>query len=162
MGNLFDELRKAKLIDKKQAKRLAHEKRQEKSRAVDVDADLQQKSKAHNRRLREQKEESREQASQQRAKQQKKERWAELKQQVAANALGDEARGSERWHFLTESGALPFIPVSGMTSRRLQAGEVAIVRDPNASWPRFVLVPRDLAFSLQKLEAGLVRFLVDS
>lgn len=160
MGNLFDELKKAKLIDSRQAKRLAHEKRQEGKKATDVDEELAQKSKTHHERLQDQKEESREKSSQQRANQRTKERWAELKQQVRSKALGDEVRGGQRWHFKTESGLLPFIAVSGMTARRLEAGELGIVRDPNTKWPRFVLVPRDLALGLKQLEPGLVCFLV--
>ena len=159
MGNLFDELKKAKLIDKKQAKRLAHEARQEGKKADDRDEELAQRSQAFDSKRGEQREENREGASQQRAKERKKERWAELKQQVAAKALGERAQGGQRWHFKTESGLLPFLVVSGLTSRRLEGGELGIVRDPNASWPRYVLVPRELALGLKSLEPSLVRFL---
>ena len=80
-------------------------------------------------------------------------------QQLAGRALGDDAQGPRRWHFETSAGYLPFLPVNEMTARRLQGGELAIVADPNASWPRYVIVPREVGLALKRLDGERVRFL---
>ena len=60
---------------------------------------------------------------------------------------------------MTEDGRLPFVPVSPVTSKRLEAGELGIVRDPAADWPRYVIIPREVATELREMRPELVLFL---
>ena len=67
MGNLFDELKKAKLIDKKRAKQLAHEQRVEKKTQggqLAADAALEQKAAEHESRKADEKRRNREREAQ--------------------------------------------------------------------------------------------------
>ena len=53
--------------------------------------------------------------------------------------------------------------VDERASRRLQAGELAIVVDPNfESAPRYAVVPREVATALAELDAESLRFLATS
>ncbi len=160
MGSLFDELKKAKLIDKKKARQLEHEKRNSGKRDRDRDRDLARRGKEYSAKQRKRSEAQRSRGQEQQSEKLQKAKWAELKQLVAARALGRDAEGPMRWHFETEAGFLPFLPVSQGTAKRLESGQLGIVRDPAAAWPRFVIVPRDLAQRLRELRPELVRFLV--
>ena len=122
MGNLFDELKKAKLIDKTRAKQLEHEKRVERKESggdVAADEELTRKAEAFEESRDLERRRQRETAKQRKAAQRDRERRAEVKQLVASRKLGEEAVGSKRWHFRTPTGALPFLPVNEMTAKRL-------------------------------------------
>lgn len=161
MGNLFDELKKAKLIDKKKAKQLAHEQRVAKSkkggdRGLDAeraakDAALEAKAAESRRRDRDR---ERERQRQEREHQD----MHALRQLVESRALND-AHGSRRWHFVTPGGAVPYIPVNDSVARRLEAGEVAIALDPACAYPRYLVLPRDVAEKLEAKRAGSLCFL---
>ena len=45
---------------------------------------------------------------------------------------------------------LPFLSVDEGVARRLEAGELGIVLDPNVAYPRYVIVPRDVALKLEE------------
>lgn len=162
MGNLFDELKKAKLVDEKRARRLAHEKRvehQEKGGDKGLDEEARARQAEFEKRRKAEAEESRQKDRARQEKLREKERRAELEQLVASRALGRDAEGRQRWHFEAEGGSLPFLPVNAAVARRLEAGELGIVRDPGQDRPSFVLVPRDLAQRLGREIPGSVRFL---
>ena len=162
MGNLFDELKKAKLIDKKRAKQLLHEKRIEHSEQggdTAKDKKLADKAKNFAARQEEEKQQHRSSAQAQKAASRERERRAEIRQLVASRQLGNGAAGSKRWHFRAPSGARPFLPVNDTTSRRLQVGEYAIIRDPAVTWPRYVIIPRDVALKLREVEEGAICWL---
>jgi uncharacterized protein len=162
MGNLFDELKKAKLVDEKRAKKLAHEQRVERKqkggdKALDQEAQARQAEFEKKR-----KDEALENRRAERGRQEqqrKKELHAELIQLVASRALGRDAEGRQHWHFEVEGGNLPFLPVNATAAKRLEAGELAIVRDPSRSYPCYVLVTRDIALRLKREFKGSVRFL---
>lgn len=165
MGSLFDELKKSKLIDKKRARQLAHEQRVERTAAggdVARDEELSRKRGDYEERKSAERRHHREREKERAAAQKERERRAELKQLVASRALGEEASGPRRWHFRSQGGSLPYLPVNEATSRRLQAGEYAIVRDPSAAWPRYVIVPRDVAIQLQRIDGAAVCYLAGS
>ena len=166
MGNLFDELKKAKLIDKKRAKQLAHEARVEKkTKGGDLAKDeaLKQKAEAHESRKAEERRRNRDREAQRQAERQARERRAELKQLVASRRLADDPKGGRRWHFVAENGGVPFVLVDEQASCRLQAGELAIVQDPNfENAPRYAVVPREVAQALAEHSPEAIRFLAGS
>ena len=162
MGSLFDELKKSKLIDEKRARQLAHETRIERQRQggdLAQDASLQQQAAEFEQRKLLERQHNREIERARREKLEEKEHLAGIKQLVQSRALGDEAAGPRRWHFESVSGTLPFLPVNEATARRLQAGELGIVTDPGCSWPHYVLVPREVALALGRVNSASVRFL---
>ncbi|MCA8972116.1 MAG: DUF2058 family protein [Planctomycetes bacterium] len=160
MGNLFDELKKAKLIDEKKAKRLAHEQRVERTekggdRAMDAErnakaAELEQRRAEARGRDRER----------EKARQREEQRRAELAmigQQVASKAIA--STGGRRWHFVTPTGFVPYLPVDETTARRLEGGELAIVVDPRVAHARYLIVPREVATKLEAHVASSLCFL---
>jgi len=162
MGNLFDELKKAKLVDEKSAKRLAHEQRvehQKKGGAKGQDEEAQTRQADFEKKRKAEALESRQAERTRQEQQRDKERLAELNQLIASRALGRDAEGRQRWHFEAVGGSLPFLPVNGTVAKRLEAGELGIVRDPGQSWPSYVLVTRDLALRCKREVPGSVRFL---
>lgn len=151
MGNLFDELKKAKLIDKKKAKQLAHEQRVEKSaKGGDRAADAERAAKdaEHKKRLEEQRRRDREREQARQRREREREQRLQIQQLVASRQLSD-LRGSRRWHFVTPSGSVPYVPVDEQVGRRLEAGELAVVLDPNVEHARYVIVPREVALELE-------------
>lgn len=159
MGSLFDELKKAKIIDEKRAKQLAHERRVEKkSKGGDVGEDAEQdKRREEFAASRKQERKQKREAERQRlAEERERERFAQLRQQVASRQLGDEAMGRRRWHFEAPDHRLPCLTVSDPIGRRLEAGELGIVCDPNYDWPRYVIVPREVALALRGVDPKLV------
>lgn len=162
MGNLFDELKKARLVDDKRAKKLAHEKRVErKHKGGDKarDEEAQRKQAEFEQKRKQEALDNRRAERERQEAQRDKGRRAELIQLVASRALGRDAEGKQRWHFEVEGGSLPFLPVNSATARRLEAGELAIVRDPGQDHPSYVLVTRDIALRLKRELPGSVRFL---
>ncbi|MFQ5506304.1 MAG: DUF2058 family protein [Planctomycetota bacterium] len=160
MGSLFDELKKAELIDKKRAKQLAHEKRVDKKMAggdVAEDEELSRKREQFAERRKEERRQHRRTEKERLRHEREKAEWAEIKQLARSKEI--ESDGKLRWHFETQKGALPYLPVSQPTARRLEAGEIGIVASPDSTWPKFVLVPRDVALAMKRLRPELVRFL---
>ncbi len=162
MGSLFDELKKAKLIDKKKAKQLAHESRVAKKkngggRAEDLEN--QKKRNAFEEKRRKEGEKKRKEALDLRRDQEKAAEIAALKQQIRSKALGEEVRGDRRFYFVDEDGFVPFIGVNHSVAVRLEAGELGIVRDPQAKTLTHCLVPRKVALRCRQLVPEWCRFL---
>lgn len=161
MGNLFDELKKAKLIDKKKAKQLAHEQRVEKSKKGGdraVDAEQAAKDAEYQQARAEERQRDRERELQRQKAEAARTELLQLRQLVASRAI-TASRGSRRWHFETPSGALPYLPVDEHVARRLEAGELAIVLDPNVPHARYLIVPRDVATKLGARQRDSICFM---
>ncbi len=160
MGNLFDELKKAKLIDKKKAKQLEHEQRVERAlkggdRALDAESEA--KAKEHAKRQEEARIRDRQREKERQRAEQERNELLMLAQLVEARAI--EARGSRRWHYVTASGAVPFLTVDENTARRLEGGELGIVTLPARTQDRQVIVPREVATKLEDKLSGSICFL---
>lgn len=129
MGDLRDQLKKAKLISDKKARQLAHEERVHRKAAGHAGLEQEREQRAAElRRLRE--EERRRttlvQAELDRARQQAAERAA-CEQILATDAYVPRA-GGQRFHFEIEGGLLPSLELDAGTARSLRAGELCIVR----------------------------------
>ncbi len=162
MGSLFDELKKAKLIDKKKAKQLAHEsrvakKKQGGARAEDVEE--QKRREAFEAKKREVAEKKREEAKALQEGKKRKADIAALKQQIQSASLGGSARGPRRFYFVDEEGFIPFVSVDQATGARLEAGELGIVRDAGKGSLTYCMVPREIALRCKRLVPEWCRFL---
>jgi uncharacterized protein YaiL (DUF2058 family) len=158
MGSLFDELKKAKLIDKKKEKQLRHEQRTRGKRDQDKDKESDKKRKQHEARRASQKAQDKARSKEAQRAKQERARWAELKQLIQSRQLQRE-NGRRRWHYVTSNGRVPFFEVSESTGKRLEAGELAIVRDPNLSYAGYTIVPREIGQRLQEMQPDLVCYL---
>ena len=129
MGDLRDQLKKAKLLSKKDAKRLAHEQRVErKEKGRDG---LEQEQKQRQQELQQARDAER------KADREREAKRAEQREHRAERAAVDDllahkawvpGPGTVRWFFEADGGAVPFLECSAQELRRLQAGELAVVR----------------------------------
>ena len=160
MGNLKDELLKAKLLSQKEGKRIAHEQRlerHEKGReAMEAEA---QRHQDELRALREQ-QKQRTQAAQERldAERKRAARRAELVELIRSHSRR-QVSGPRRFHFLTRSGSLPFFGVDQDTCRRIEGGMLCIVEDLGSRFESFALVDRPTAQKVLEFDRDAVRFM---
>jgi hypothetical protein len=162
MGSLFDELKKAKLIDKKKAKQLAHESRVAKKKKGGVkaeDLESQKKREAFEAKKREEAKLKREEAMRLQKGKERQADLAALKQRIRSQALGESSRGGRRFFFVDEDGYIPFLSVENATGLRLERGELGIVRDPGKVFLSYCIVPREVALSCKRIVPGWCRFL---
>ena len=165
MGSLKDQFKKAGLLSKTAAKRLAHEERvvrKEKGRDAVVSEE-----KDHQRELSEKREDdkARVRAAQAQldAERRHAEKLAEVRELVRSRAV--QARGPRRFHFVARSGHVPSVGIDPDVARQLETGQIAIVVDPqdaadgDQARDRHVLVERATAQRVLEVDAKLVRFL---
>ncbi|MEM7206013.1 MAG: DUF2058 family protein [Planctomycetota bacterium] len=146
MGGLRDQLKKAKILSEKEARRLAHE---ERVRRKEVGREgLEQEEKARQAELAKQRDQERERS---RATQQEVEAQRRLAAEVAAcqDILERDMvrpRGSgARWYFQLADGRLPYFEVDESLRFQLQSGAFWIVCRGVVESHAYGLLPADLA-----------------
>lgn len=135
MGNLRDQLKKAKLLSKKDARRLAHEERVRHKEIGGAKASDHEKA------------EHQEALARQREAQAEVDRQRELEQQALRSADAERAachallrrevhspsrQGATRWFFCLADGRIPRLDLSMPDRLQLQGGETCIVRKGSA------------------------------
>lgn len=146
MGDLRDQLKKAKLLSDKKARQLAHEERVHRKTAGHAGLERQNAEReAELRRLREAERQQtmRAQAELDRARQTAAERAA-CEQILAADVVVPRG-GGQRFYFEIDGGLLPWLELDAATARSLSAGELCIVRTGS---------PRSHAYGLLPIELG--------
>lgn len=129
MGDLRDQLKKAKLLSQKDAKRIAHEERVHRKEAGREGLEREQEQRQ--RELAAQREQEREQD---RARQQELEARRKVEAERAAclalleNEVVRPARGNSTWHFELPDGRLPVLKLSEADRHSLLGGHVCVVR----------------------------------
>ena len=73
-------------------------------------------------------------------------------------SLPEEQTGARRWYFVTRNKTIRHLYVSDRTATQLSAGEVAIVERPDESEPRYVLVEREAAEYIARIDPEYIRF----
>ena len=157
MGSLQEELMKARLVDKKQRKKAAHEKRVHQSK---VGRDGLENEKQEKERQRQ------DQAEAKRIK----DRELDAQRQMALEQAGGENRlqslisgsllkggtgGPRRFCYVNRNNRVPFLEVSDDVARRLTRGELAIIETEDG---KVGLVPGTAAKEIAELESEIVRF----
>lgn len=130
MGNLRDQFQKANLLSKKDAKRLAHEERvarteigregvaaAQQAHLAEVEA-LQAAQRAQQKLTQAQIDAERHMA----------EERAACEQILEQDLVRPSPHGRVRWYFTIDDGSLPWLELSEIDARRMQAGELAIAR----------------------------------
>jgi uncharacterized protein YaiL (DUF2058 family) len=157
MGDLRDAFKKAGLIDEKTDRRLKHEERLQKGELGREGLAQKQQQEEAERHRREEAKRADAKAAQQKhdAAQKQSERWKKLVRELEAQARRGTS-GPRRFHYIDAEGFLPYLQVDDETGRRLEAGELAIVRLPDGD--QVALAPRALAQELHAFEPERVLF----
>jgi uncharacterized protein YaiL (DUF2058 family) len=74
--------------------------------------------------------------------------WKILQKRIESEAITSGLNGPRRFHYREPDGHLPYLGVDDQVGRRLEAGELCIVRAPG-SGRRVAVVPRALADALR-------------
>ena len=131
MGDLRDQLKKAKLLSKKDAKRLAHEDRVHRKKAGGAGAIDAEKA-AHQAELRAKRDEQREQdRATQAARQQSEDALAEraaCEALLARETLKPSRKGAAAWYFALADGSLPRLELPLTERMQLADGSLCVVR----------------------------------
>lgn len=147
MGDLRDQLKKAKLLSKKEARRLAHEQRQH--RAEVGREGLESERKDRQDQLREIRAEGREQSRRQQAEVEAARtamaERAACQQILDTQAQSPEPGGRGRWFFALDDGRLPSLLLNEKQRRLVEARSLAIVRSGPIGCYRFGLLEKTLA-----------------
>jgi uncharacterized protein YaiL (DUF2058 family) len=72
--------------------------------------------------------------------------------------LPDDRTGSRRWYFVTPNRIVKYIDVSEPTALQLSTGALAIVERPDAAESHYVLVERDAAEVVTRVDSSYIRF----
>lgn len=157
MGSLQEELMKARLVDKKQRKKAAHDKRVHQSK-VGRDG-LEEEKLTKERQRQAQAEEKRSKDRQLDAERQKARDAAggenRLKSLISGTLLQGGTGGARRFCYVNRRNRVPFLEVNDDIARRLTRGELAIVETEDG---KVGLVPGPAAREIVELDKEMVRF----
>jgi uncharacterized protein YaiL (DUF2058 family) len=153
MSNMRDQLKKAKLLSKKQAKKLAHDERIERKELGREGLEkIQTERKEQLGSLREsEREKSREQQAKVEAEKQAAAEQAACLHVLSEKALAPEPGGQNRWFFALENGSLPSLALNEQQRRLLQSGALSIARSGPVGSHRYGLLERALAARVAKV-----------
>ncbi|GAB4150413.1 MAG: hypothetical protein Fur0037_18920 [Planctomycetota bacterium] len=146
MGDLRDQLRKARILSDKEARRIAHEQRVE--RKQKGREELERENEERERELLRLKEAERREAAR---RQKEMEEQRKLREELAAvrSILDHETRkpgpGSTRFYFQTADGHLPWLELGAREAQELRAGMLCVVRKGPAGTHVYRLIATDLA-----------------
>lgn len=129
MSNLRDQLHKANLLSKKDAKRLAHEERLHRAEAGRQG--LEQEERARKEELERLQAADREQRREQQAQTDAERRAAEERaacEQILGQDVTRPGHGRLRFYFEVDDGHLPWLEFGDVEFRRMLSGEFAVVR----------------------------------
>lgn len=156
MGSLQEELMKSRLVDKKQRKKAAHEKRVHQSEVGREG--LKAEKLEQERRLKAQAEEKRKKDQEldaQRQKTREAEAGESRVKSLISEATLQGTGGSRRFSYVNRNNRVPFLEVSDDVARRLTRGEMAIIETEDG---KVGLVPGKAAREIEELDKEIVRF----
>jgi uncharacterized protein YaiL (DUF2058 family) len=161
MQNLRDQLLKTGLVTKAQKQQVEQEQRRarkqlKKGQAEEL-AQVQQKQ-AYEARLEEQRTADRQRVAAQRQVLEEREKILQIQHIIDYWGLPDERSGSRRWYFVTPQRIVKYIYVSEPTALQLSTGAIAIVERPDQAEPHYVLVERDAAEVVARVDSSYIRF----
>ena len=153
MGDMRDQLKKAKLLSKKQAKKLAHEERVERTELGQGGLEKKQTERGEQLgALREgERQKSREQQRRVEAEKQASAEHAACLQILTEKALAPEPGGQNRWFFALEDGTLPSLALNEHQRRLLESGGLSLARSGPVGSHRYGLLERALATRVAKV-----------
>ncbi len=157
MGSLQEELMKARLVDKKQRKKAAHDQRLHQSKVGKEGLEKEKLEKE--RRLQAQAEAKRLKDRELDAERQKAREAANNENRLPALISGTLLQGGtggpRRFCYVNRNNRVPFLEVNDDVARRLTRGELAIIETEDG---RVGLVPGTAAREIAELDNEIVRF----
>lgn len=156
--SIKDELLKAKLISKKDLKRLEHEERLERQKLGkdglaekkrQEEATVQEKQKAK-------KERDKEIARATNEVREEKERETRIENIVKQGMTVEGLNGNRKFYFVATTGSIPFLWVTEELAKKLEFGNAAIVETKSSG--SFVVVNKKSAEQILQISPELVRF----
>jgi len=159
VGDLTKELLKAGLIDEKQAREAAHQKRVKRKKVgvKGLDAEEQGARRAEEERRDRAAASDRERNRREHDAGATRRTRAELKNLVKDGAVTQGTNGNRRFYFVARDGRCPFLAVNDETVRRLTARDLVIVEVPDLRVEQFVLLPRQKAERVKADAPELIR-----
>lgn len=151
MGDLRDQLKKARILSDEKARRLEHEARVERKKKgrEGLARDRQQREAELARLQEEQREQTRNaQASRDEARRQQEELAA--CRDILARELRSTGPGSVRWFFQLDNGQLPWLEVTTEELRMLHSGVLSVARRTAAATHVYGVLPTELARRVAK------------
>ncbi len=160
MGSLRDALRKANLIDEKDAKKVAHEERVRRKELghEGLRDERRQAEAAARQRAEEDREAQRAAAAAAREHAAPAEVLAMARDLVLAHQVRSGIKGNRRFHFVTRSDTIAFMEVDPGAGRALESGELAIVEVPGERIETFAVMKGSAVRRLRELQPELLRF----
>ncbi|RME44330.1 MAG: DUF2058 family protein [Deltaproteobacteria bacterium] len=160
MGSLRDELLKAKIVSRKEARKAAHEARVRRKELGREGIEAERKAAEERRKTEEAKRKAaeRKRVRREQAARAEHERQNRLKTIIRNGMLPDIPSGPRRFYFVAMDGKIPFLQIAESVATRLERGELAIVEAPEFSPDGFVLVTREAAGKIAEIDPERVRF----
>ncbi len=160
MKTLKDQLLKAKLVSKKQVRKVEHEQRKRKK---ELGREGIEREKARLREEQEEKERLRREEQRRQEQRRKDEEMARaglqrIRSLVTGADLSKFGSGPNSFYFKASNGTIPCLEVSGAMAERLETGRAVIVELPGERAPEFFIVPPDVAEQVQRATPDAVRF----
>ncbi|MCZ6872327.1 MAG: DUF2058 family protein [bacterium] len=161
MQNLRDQLLKTGVINKKQQRQAEqakrHERKQHRKGQFDEIAQAQQQQ-AYADKLEAERAASRDRAAAQHAQQEAKERRLQIRHIIDYWQMSEDPTGDQRWYFTTLQNTIKHLSVSDPLASQLTAGNLAIVARPDDTDTLYVLVDREAAALIVRIDPQYVRF----
>mgnify|MGYP001546423522 CR=1 FL=1 len=160
MGDLREQLLKAKLIDENQSRQARKEKRQKRKKvgAKVLAKQAEEKKKAYQEKLDKEALQSRQDALVKQVEQAEATRETRLAQIVETTRIQSGLSGSTKFYFIARSKVIPCLEIAASAADALRAGQLAIVEKPGSILEDFAVVPRDTARKLQEEAPELILF----
>ena len=162
MQNLRDQLLQKGLISKGQKQQVEQDKRRERKQLKKGQADevaQAQQRQAFEAKLEAQRAADRQRATAQRALLEAREKLFRIRHIADYWGLSEEPTGTHRWYFMTRNNILKYLHVSEPIGLQLSMGTLAIVERPDdLEEPRYVLIEREAAELMARIDPAYVRF----
>jgi uncharacterized protein YaiL (DUF2058 family) len=159
--NLRDQLSKAGVITTEQKRQVEQQKRRERKqhKPGQLDAQVQEQQRhAYEARLQAQRLADQERAAEQRAQLAVREKRLQICQIIQYWQVPIEPSGTQRWYFTTPQHAVKYLYVSEPIAHQLNRGALAIVEHPEAPETPYVLVDREAAELISRIDPMYIRF----
>lgn len=160
MGDLREQLLKAKLIDETKSREVKREKRR-KRKQKGVKA-LEQEAKAREESFRNQRNAQAITDKQNALRKQQQEtaqtQSVRLRQLISSQLVSGKINGPVKFYFVSRTGFIPSLEVSSEIADSLRSGKIAIVEQPGLNREIFSVVPRETALKIQAEAPEFVRF----
>jgi uncharacterized protein YaiL (DUF2058 family) len=157
MGSLQEELMKARLVDKKQRKKAAHEKRVHQSKVgrdglenEKQEKERQRQAQAEAKRIKDRELDAQRQKVLEQAGGENR-----LQALITGSVLKGGTGGPRRFCYVNRNNRVPFLEVNDDVARRLTRGELAIIETDDG---KVGLVPGQAAREIVELDSEIVRF----